>query len=220
MNFSSSYGLWPLVVINSAIFILFAFSFTKPKTSHDWRSLGTFSAFVVAMFVEMYGFPITIYFLSGWLQSFVPETDLLAHDNGHLWYSLLGLEGNPHLNPFHLLSNLLILAGFIIVYRSWKILHGSQQTGTLATTGPYGYVRHPQYVGFILVMIGFLFMWPTLTTLIMFPILVAVYVRLAKREEEIVLEEFGSVYLGYRKKVPAFIPNLDKSGLHTSGGLS
>jgi protein-S-isoprenylcysteine O-methyltransferase Ste14 len=220
MNFSSSYGLWPLVVINSAIFILFAFSFTKPKTSHDWRSLSTFSAFVVAMFVEMYGFPITIYFLSGWLQSFVPETDLLAHDNGHLWYSLLGLEGNPHLNPFHLLSNLLILAGFIIVYKSWKILHGSQQTGILAMTGPYGYVRHPQYVGFILVMIGFLFMWPTLTTLIMFPILVAVYVRLAKREEEIVLKEFGSVYLDYRKNVPAFIPNWDKSGLHTPGGLS
>ena len=87
-------------------------------------------------------------------------------------------------------------------------------------TGPYGYVRHPQYVGFILVMIGFLFMWPTLTTLLMFPILVAVYVRLAKREELIVLEEFGSVYLDYRKKVPAFIPNWDKIGLHTPGGLS
>lgn len=220
MNLTASYGLWPLVVINSAIFILFAISFTKPKTSHDWRSLGTFSAFIIAMFVEMYGFPVTIYFLSGWLQSVVPETDLLAHDNGHLWYSLLGLEGNPHLNPFHLLSNLLILAGFIIVYKSWKILHASQQQETLATTGPYAYVRHPQYVGFILVMIGFLFMWPTLTTLVMFPILVCVYIRLAKREEDIVLEQFGSAYLDYRKNVPAFIPNWRNSGLHTPGGLS
>jgi len=220
MNPSTSYGLWPLVIINSAIFILFAFSFTKPKTPHDWRSLGTFSAFVVAMFVEMYGFPVTIYFLSGWLQSFVPETDLLAHDNGHLWYSLLGLEGNPHLNPFHLLSNLLILAGFIIVYKSWKVLHASQQEKTLATTGPYAYVRHPQYIGFILVMVGFLFMWPTLTTLVMFPILVFVYIRLAKREEEIVTKEFGTAYFDYKKKVPAFIPNWRNSGVHFSGGTS
>lgn len=220
MNLSESYGLWPLVIINSAIFIIFAFSFTKPKTSHDWRSLGTFSAFVVAMFVEMYGFPITIYFLSGWLQSIIPETDLLAHDNGHLWYSLLGLDGNPHLNPFHLLSNLLILTGFIIVYKSWKILHAAQLSQTLAATGPYAYVRHPQYVGFILVMIGFLFMWPTLTTLVMFPILVTVYIRLAKREEDFILEEFGSIYIDYRKEVPAFIPNWSKRGIHTPGGFS
>lgn len=220
MNLSASYGLWPLVVINSAIFILFAFSFTKPKTSHDWRSLGTFSAFVVAMFVEMYGFPITIYFLSGWLQSIAPNIDLLAHDNGHLWYSLLGLDGNPHFNPLHLLSNLLILVGFIIVYKSWKILYTAQQTGTLATTGPYAKVRHPQYVGFILVMIGFLFMWPTLTTLVMFPILVTVYVRLAKREEEVASEEFNETYHNYMKQVPTFIPNWKYSELHTPGGLS
>lgn len=220
MDPSTSYGLWLLVIINSAIFILFAFSFTKPKTSHDWRSLGTFSAFVVAMFIEMFGFPITIYFLSGWLQSFAPETDLLAHDNGHLWYSLLGLEGNPHFNPFHLFSNILILFGFIIVYKSWKILYASQQTKKLATTGPYAYVRHPQYIGFILVMIGFLFMWPTLTTLAMFPILVSVYIRLAKREEEIVIKDFSATYIAYKKKVPAFIPHWRKSGAHFSGGIS
>lgn len=220
MELTSSYGLWPLVIINSAIFIIFAFSFTKPKTSHDWRSLGTFSAFIVALFVEMYGFPVTIYFLSGWLQSVLPETDLLAHNNGHLWYSLLGLEGNPHLNPFHLLSNLLILVGFIIVYRSWKILYAAQQEGTLATTGPYSYVRHPQYVGFILVMIGFLFMWPTLLTLVMFPILVVVYARLARREEEMVGQEFGEIYGSYWNQVPAFIPNWNTKGIHTSGGLS
>jgi len=220
MELSTSYGLWPLVIINSAIFIIFAFSFTKPKTRHDWRSLGTFSAFIVALFVEMYGFPVTIYLLSGWLQSTLPQTDLLAHNNGHLWYSLLSLEGDPHLNPFHILSNLLILAGFIIVYKSWKVLHAAQLDSKLATTGPYGYVRHPQYVGFILVMIGFLFMWPTLLTLIMFPILVVVYIRLAKKEEEMVREEFGELYDTYRKRTPAFIPRWEKTGIHTSGGLT
>ena len=220
MELSTSYGLWPLVIINSAIFIIFAFSFTKPKTSHDWRSLGAFSAFIVALFVEMYGFPVTIYFLSGWLQGVLPETDLLAHDNGHLWYSLLGLEGNPHLNPFHLLSNILILVGFVIVYKSWNILYAAQQDKTLATSGPYSHVRHPQYVGFVLVMIGFLFMWPTLLTLVMFPILVIVYIRLARREEEMVKNEFGGVYENYSKYVPAFIPNWSRTGMHTPGGLT
>jgi len=205
-----AYGLWPLVVINSAIFIFFAFSFIKPKTKHDWRSLGAFSAFIVALFVEMYGFPLTIYFLSGWLQSKFPQTDFFAHGNGHLWYTLVGFEGNPHLNPIHLLSNVLIFVGFYITYKSWIILHKAQKEGALATTGPYGVVRHPQYDGFVLVMLGFLLMWPTLLTLAMFPILLVVYIRLARQEENLIREEFGKAYDDYAQNVPAFLPRMTK----------
>lgn len=92
----SAYGLWSLVFINSAIFIMFAFSFFKPATARDWRSFGAFSAFIVALFVEMYGFPLTIYLLSGWLQARFPNLDLLSHESGHLWSTLLGDQGNPH----------------------------------------------------------------------------------------------------------------------------
>jgi len=105
-----AYGLWSLVIVNSAVFIFFAFSFVKPKTSLDWRSLGAFSAFIVAMFAT--------------------------------------------------------------------------------------------------VMTGFLLMWPTLLTLLMFPVLIVVYIRLARREEAMVREEFGDEYDRYAAAVPAFIPRV------------
>lgn len=208
MNDVPAYGLWLLVVINSLIFIIFAFSFTKPRTARDWRSFGAFSAFIVALFTEMYGFPLTIYLLSGWLGSRYPGLDLLSHNAGHLWNTLLGWKINPHFDPLHILGNILIFGGFILLSAAWKVLYEVQRDHKLATTGSYAHVRHPQYGGFILIMLGFLFQWPTLITLIMFPILVAMYVRLAGREEREVLAEFGEQYARYAKSTPAFIPRL------------
>jgi len=203
-----AYGLWFLVIINSLIFIIFAFSFTRPKTSRDWRSLGAFSAFIIALFTEMYGFPLTLYLLSGWLASRYPGIDLLSHDTGHLWYTLLGLKGDPHLNLLHVISSVFILGGLFLLTSSWKVLYIARQSHTLATTGPYAYVRHPQYDAFILVMIGFLIQWPTIFTILMFPILVWNYVLLARREEKEVLVEFGEEYSSYMAETPGFIPRL------------
>ncbi len=203
-----AYGLWSLVIINSAIFIIFAFSFAKPRTKRDWRSFGAFSAFIVALFVEMYGFPLTIYLLSGWLVRRYPGLDPFSHEAGHLWNALLGWKIDPHFDPLHILSNVLIFGGFILLSAAWKVLYDAQRTRTLATTGPYAYVRHPQYDGFILIMLGFLFQWPTIPTLVMFPILVYMYVTLARREEREVLTEFGDAYRRYMASTPAFLPKI------------
>jgi protein-S-isoprenylcysteine O-methyltransferase Ste14 len=206
MQEAPAYGLWSLVIINSAVFIIFAFSFTKPRTKRDWRSFGAFSAFIIALFAEMYGFPLTIYLLAGWLVRLYPGVDFLSHDAGHLLNTLIGWKINPHFDPLHILSNVLIFGGFILLSAAWKVLYEAQRNRTLATSGPYSYLRHPQYLGFILVMFGFLFQWPTLITLIMFPILVTMYVQLARHEEREALAEFGEEYRRYMAATPGFLP--------------
>lgn len=203
-----AYGLWTLVIVNSAIFIVFAFSFFKPRTKRDWRSFGAFSAFLVALFTEMYGFPLTIYLLSGWLQSRFPGVDWFSHDAGHLLEMIFGWKANPHFGPFHLLSFAFIGGGFWLLSAAWNVLYQAQQRHALATTGPYARVRHPQYVGFVLIMFGFLIQWPTVLTLVMFPVLVVMYVLLARSEEREAFRTFGEDYRRYMARVPAFIPLL------------
>ncbi|MHB1233980.1 MAG: methyltransferase family protein [Burkholderiales bacterium] len=208
-----AYGLWSLVILNSLVFISFAFSFAKPKTTRDWRSFGAFSAFLVALFTEMYGFPLTIYLFSGWLQSRYPGVDWFSHDAGHLLEILFGWRANPHFGPFHLLSFALIGGGFLLLSSAWKVLYRAQRTHRLATEGPYARIRHPQYAAFVLIMTGFLVQWPTLLTLAMFPVLLWMYVRLARREEHEVEDEFGDSYRRYAAATPAFFPHLRQQKL-------
>ena len=206
-----AYGLWSLAIINSLVFIIFAFSFAKPQSPRDWRSFGAFSAFLVALFTEMYGFPLTIYLLSGWLSTRFPGIDWMSHDAGHLLETIFGWKTNPHFGPFHIISNILIAAGFWLLASAWKVLYEAQHNHRLATTGAYARIRHPQYAGFVLIMVGFLFQWPTLVTLVMFPILVFMYVHLARREERDSITEFGEEYVRYASKTPAFFPRLSSS---------
>ena len=207
-----AYGLWSLVFINVAIFVIFALSFYRPRTSRDWRSFGAFSAFLVALFTEMYGFPLTIYLLSGWLVGRYPGINLFSHNTGHLWETLLGWKGDAHVTMLHWLSEGLIVAGFIVMSAAWKVLYEAQRTHTVATEGAYAYIRHPQYAGFILIMLGFLLQWPTLITMIMFPLLVIMYVRLSYREDRESLAEFGEVFMKYAARTPAFLPRLMPAG--------
>jgi protein-S-isoprenylcysteine O-methyltransferase Ste14 len=175
----------------------------------DWRSLGVFSAFIVALFTEMYGFPLTIYFLSGWLAETYPEVNFFAHENGHLLHTFFGFKGDAHWDPFHIASMVFIVAGFFILSSAWNVLHHAQKNHHLAKTGWYARCRHPQYLAFILIMFGFLLQWPTIPTLVMFPVLVVVYVKLAKREEALAIAEFGDEYVSYINTTPGWIPNLN-----------
>ncbi len=202
------YGLWMLVILNSAIFLMFAFSFFKPQTARDWRTFGAFAAFVVALFVEMYGFPLTIYLMSGWLQTKYPSLDLMSHNTGHLWSTLLGEKGDPHFGVLHIASYVFLGLGFYLLSAAWNVLYQAQRANRLATTGPYARIRHPQYVAFVMILLGFLLQWPTLLTLVMFPILVAMYGRLAVTEEREMRSRFGAEFDAYAAQTPRFMPVL------------
>ena len=205
-NEAPAYGLWLLVIFNSAIFLMFAYSFFKPQTSRDWRTYGAFAAFIVALFVEMYGFPLSIYLMSGWLQTRYPNLDLLSHNSGHLWSTLLGEKGDPHFGLLHIASYVFLGFGFYLLSSAWNVLYHAQRRKSLATTGPYARIRHPQYVAFVLILLGFLLQWPTLLTLIMFPILLVMYARLAITEEAEMRTRFGAEFDAYATRTPRFLP--------------
>jgi protein-S-isoprenylcysteine O-methyltransferase Ste14 len=202
-----AYGLWSLVLINSAVFIFFAFSFLKPQTRRDWRSFSAFSAFLMALFTEMYGFPLTIYLLSGWLQSKYPDVDWFSHDARHPFEMIFGWKGNPHFGPFHLLSFAFIGGGFLAISAGWRVLYEAQRRmcsplpGSIPTSGTRNMSASSGDVQLPLAMADMLT-----------PVLVFMYVRLARIEERESLREFGGEYCAYMVRVPGFIPRLGSRG--------
>ena len=197
------YGLWFMVAVNAAVFMVFLLTLLRPSKRREWGGFGVVAAFLVALFAEMYGFPLTIYLLAAAFGR-DPFPDPFAHESGNLIASLLGIPGWSWL--FMLAGGLLIGAGLLIVSAGWRRIHRAQRTGTLMTDGPYAVVRHPQYSGLLLMIVGALVQWPTLLTLVMAPILAVTYVRLARREERVMRERFGTAYDEYAGRTPAFVP--------------
>ena len=167
--------------------------------------------------MEMYGFTLTIYLLSAWAGSRF-ESLTLTHDGGHLWSELIGWKGDPHLSPLHLASYVSIGLGFWAIAAAWPVLLGAAKADTLATTGPYARVGHPQCVGFLAIMVGLLLQWPTIPTLLMFPVLVYVYRRLSIEEEASVAAAFPAAWVAYASQTPRFVPRRRHDERTTSGG--
>jgi len=204
---SYAYGFWSLVAVNVGLFAFFIISFLTPVKKREWRSMGATLAFFVALFTEMYGFPLTIYILTGILGSKYPALNPFSHASGHLWLTFLG-GGATIMVVIHIISDGLVIIGFSIMWKGWKLIHAAK--GGLVIEGPYAYVRHPQYSGLFIIMIGMLIQWPTIITALMFPILVFVYYSLSKREEGEMIKIFGDEYRRYLDKTPMFIPRLRK----------
>ncbi len=203
------YNHWGIAIAISIVFLWLTYKVFNPKNKTDWKSYGAFSAFIIALFAEMYGFPLTIYLLLSWFGNKIPELNL-THGGGHLWETLIGNQGDPHFSMFHIFSNILIVGGLFLIADAWKILYTAIQNNTLAVTGPYRYIRHPQYAGFIAIIVGFLLQWPTIPTLVITPFLVYRYIRLAQSEDNEMFSTFKTEYVLYKKKTPGFFPSLQR----------
>lgn len=200
-GFAAHYGHWGLVIIIVVVVTWLLYRYVAPKSWREWAGAGIVQAFIIALYAEMYGFPLTIYLLTGFLGVDIPLNSM----PGHLWAALLGYGMVGGMIEM-LLGGAFILLGILLVIAGWRAVYQARKENRFTREGPYAVIRHAQYTGIMLAVFGQIIHWPTIITLALFPIIVLVYVRLAMREEKQMIAQFGTAYQNYMREVPRFFP--------------
>jgi protein-S-isoprenylcysteine O-methyltransferase Ste14 len=183
-------GYWTIALVNILLVTMFI-ALTPVRIKQSWKAHGAYMGFMISLFSEMYGFPLTIYLLSS---ATYPTSPLFGR---YVW----GFG--------HLIGSPVVIAGILLIYRGWKEIV-FRSGNVLVTQGIYAVVRHPQYLGFMLVTLGQFLVWPTIPTAILWPLLVYLYHRQARREESVLAEKFGKKFDEYAGKTPMFLPRIPR----------
>jgi protein-S-isoprenylcysteine O-methyltransferase Ste14 len=195
-------GTWGLAVIVVVFASWLMYRYLAPASWKEWTRAGVLQAFIIAFYAEMYGFPLTIYFLARFF-----GLDLAWTEGGNLWAQLFGTPV-AHMVAM-VIGYVIVFAGATLVADGWRRVHRARREGELVTDGVYDLVRHPQYTGLFLIVFGEgVVHWPTIVSVAAFPVIVFAYALLALREERQMLETFGDDYRAYQRRVPMFIPRL------------
>lgn len=196
-------GQWEIALIMIIIVSWILYKYIVPENYKEWRNAGLVQAFIIALYAEMYGFPLTIYILT----SFLGIDIAWLHIRGHLWGTLLGFgDSGAMIEMF--LGYSIIFTGLILISKGWFLIYKAQPKGELVTSGIYQYIRHPQYTGLFIALFGQLVHWPTIITLVLFSIIICAYYRLSLKEEKAMLLKYGEVYRKYQQEVPMFFSKL------------
>ncbi|MHB8525307.1 MAG: methyltransferase family protein [Candidatus Acidiferrales bacterium] len=193
-------GVWALAIIMIVVASWLFYRYFAPKNWREWAGAGLVQAFIIALYAEMYGFPLTIYLL---VRFFGLDRKYL---NANLWSTLFGF-GETGMMISMILGYILLFFGIGLFAQGWRELYRAHEQKRLATDGLYGLVRHPQYTGLFIGLFGEgVVHWPTLFSVGLFPVIVLAYVLLARSEERRMVEQFGEAYRAYQRRVPMFIP--------------
>ena len=199
-------GAWGFTAIMIVVASWVLYRYLAPKSWREWASAGLVQAFIIALYAEMYGFPLTIYLM---VRFFGLDG---ANLNASLWSTALGV-GELGMMIAMVLGYALLFVGIGLFIQGWRELYRARQQNRLVTDGLYALVRHPQYTGLFLGLFGEgVVHWPTVFSVAIFPVIVLAYYLLACSEEKKVLAQFGDEYRAYQRRVPMFIPRLNQWG--------
>jgi len=192
--------MWGLAAIVIVFVSWMMYRYLAPEGWKEWAGAGVLQAFVIALYAEMYGFPLTIYFLARFF-----GVDVQWREGGNLWAQLFGTPVAHMVAMLVGYSIVFVGGGFVV--DGWMRVHRARREGRLATDGSYSQMRHPQYTGLFLIVFGEgIVHWPTVLSVLAFPVILVAYTMLARKEERNMIQEFGEAYERYQRTVPMFIP--------------